>query len=508
MLILIAAAGALAFRLPRLDQRPMHGDEAVQAVKSGILSSEGHYCYDANEYHGPTLYYFTLPAIWLQTGGDLSRTTDATFRIIPVLFGVGLVLLLLLVGDGLGRPAAVCAAILTAISPAMVYYSRYYIQEMLLVFFTFAVIAFGWRSVRSRRIGWALLAGASLGLMHATKETCIIALGSMAVALILMVAWAKRRKGKPLRGEGSLNRIHVLAAAILAVAVSALFFSSFLANPYGPLDSIRSYVNYLTKAGNRSIHIHPWYYYLQMLLYTKYAPGPWWSEGFILALAVVGFIVAMLKKNDTGGSVWFLRFIAIYTLVMTVAYSVIPYKTPWCLTNFLQGMILLAGVGAVAIVKRVPTLPAKVIACILLAAGAWQLGGQAYRGTFRFYADQRNPYVYAHPNTDVFNLIRRVEELAEVHPKGEDILIKVIAPGSDYWPIPWYLRRFKNVGYWNEVPDDPDAPIIIASTQVEPALKEKLQDEYQVNYYGLRPKVFLLLYVRQDLWDAFLKQRQ
>ena len=160
--ILAVAIGALALRMPDLDRKVMHTDEAVQAVKFGDLLDNGRYVYDPVEYHGPTLYYFTLPvAKW--TGVDrFADATEWTIRLVPVAFGVGLVLLLWLVMDGLSAPAAAFAAVLTAVSHAMVFYSRYYIQEMLLVSFTFGVIAFGWRCVRARsgaaRAVWALLA--------------------------------------------------------------------------------------------------------------------------------------------------------------------------------------------------------------------------------------------------------------------------------------------------------------------------------------------------------------
>ena len=51
---------ALALRLPRLAQRPMHTDEAVHAIKFGQLLENNDYRYDHFEYHGPTLNYFTL----------------------------------------------------------------------------------------------------------------------------------------------------------------------------------------------------------------------------------------------------------------------------------------------------------------------------------------------------------------------------------------------------------------------------------------------------------------
>ncbi|MFZ2639525.1 MAG: glycosyltransferase family 39 protein, partial [Verrucomicrobiia bacterium] len=164
VLLVAIAAGALAFRLWRLDERVMHGDEANQAVRTGILMETGRYEYDLKDNHGPTLYYLSLPFAWLTAGKNFADTSEITFRLVPVLFGAGLVLLLWLVRDGLGRWPMIVSALLTAISPAMTFYSRYYIQEMLLVFFTFGTIAAGWRYARNPSAGWALLAGAFAGL--------------------------------------------------------------------------------------------------------------------------------------------------------------------------------------------------------------------------------------------------------------------------------------------------------------------------------------------------------
>jgi len=65
VLILLVALVALALRLPHLAHRPMHSDEAVNAVKFGQLLEERFYRYDPHEYHGPTLNYFTLIPTWL-----------------------------------------------------------------------------------------------------------------------------------------------------------------------------------------------------------------------------------------------------------------------------------------------------------------------------------------------------------------------------------------------------------------------------------------------------------
>src|SRR5438270_2517676 len=131
--LLVATALALALRCPHLAERPMHNDEAVNAIKFGQLWEYGAYKYDPNEHHGPSLFYATLAIARLTSSPDFEHLTEVKLRLITVLFGLGLILLLPLLIDGLGKNAMVWATLFTALSPAMVFYSRYYIHELLLV---------------------------------------------------------------------------------------------------------------------------------------------------------------------------------------------------------------------------------------------------------------------------------------------------------------------------------------------------------------------------------------
>ena len=106
---------------------------------------------------------------------DLAGSREVAYRIVPVIFGLGLIPLLSAAWPtGWAGPRWSWQRLLTAISPALVFYSRYYIQETLLVFFTLAALGCGWRYLRSRRLAWILAAGAAVGMMHATKETWIL----------------------------------------------------------------------------------------------------------------------------------------------------------------------------------------------------------------------------------------------------------------------------------------------------------------------------------------------
>ncbi|MBM4018652.1 MAG: TIGR03663 family protein [Planctomycetes bacterium] len=516
--ILAVAVGASALRLPRLALRPMHGDEANQAAKAGILFETGVYRYDPEEHHGPSLYYLTLPSWWLSSARTFAETDEVLFRIVPVVFGIAGILLLALVGDGLGRAAAVVAGALAAISPAMVYFSRYYIQETLLVFFTFAAIACGWRYVRGKSVAWAAAAGAAVGLMHATKETWVLAGAAMAAGLALTILWTRWRDGASpaIREWLRPRRAGLAAASGAAVVVAAVLFSSFGANPRGPLDSILAYVTYSGRAGGEGLHAHPWYFYLQMLIADRPARGFFWTEGLIVGLALAGAVAALMRGGLPAGHRPLARFLAFYTIVLTALYAAIPYKTPWCMLSFLHGMILLAGVGAVAIVRLMRLLPLRMAACVVLAAAAVHLGRQSYLLNYRFYADQRNPLFYAHTSTDLLNLAEQMERLARAAPHGRDMMIHVVTP-ENYWPLPWYLRRFNqdHVGYWHDaaawaadVQRLPPPAVVILSPDVQPAVDAALKGQYnRQSIYGLRPAVLLSVYVRQDIWDAMLAQQ-
>ncbi|MCL4693793.1 MAG: TIGR03663 family protein, partial [Candidatus Hydrogenedentes bacterium] len=455
--------------------------------------------------------YLCLPVDWIYGETDFAETKDWSFRLVPLMFGAGVILLLIPIRATLGTATVVTAAVLTAVSPAMVFYSRYFIQEMLLVCFVFGVIVCGWRYVMTRSIGWAVATGILAGLAHASKETCLIAFAGMIFAAI-PTAILYNRFDAPNRIVEKPQRYrihHAVACALAAVAVSILFYSSFFTHPRGVVDSVLTYANYFQKADSSHIHDKPWYYYLHLLAYTHRTPKPVFSEGLILGLGLLGIIAALLGlRRERSSRTYFLVFLALYTVFVAAVYSYIPYKTPWNALNFLQPLIVLAGAGAVWLFNALRYRLLRAVAVLALAAGMAQLSAQAYRAAYVFDADVRNPYVYAHTSSAFMQMVQRVEDIAAISPEGRDMLIRVISPNGDYWPLPWYLRRFTRVGYWTTIPEEADASVILAPAKIKAAIDPHLKREYQVDTKSLRPGVLWVTEIRSDLWDRFMETRQ
>jgi uncharacterized protein (TIGR03663 family) len=508
--VVLALLAGLALRLARLDARPMHHDEANQAVKFGALVERGEYRYDAHDHHGPTLYYLTLPSAWLRGQFTLAALDERTLRAVPVAFGAATILLLLLVAPAIGRDAVAAAALLVATSPAMVFYSRMYIQESMFAFFTLAFAISLGRAVTEPGMRWPVLAGVAAGLAVATKETSAIVLPAAVVACALALASTRsggaslsaaasaKREARPVRDSFTDTKVRLPVALASAVIVAALFYSSFLTDPAGVLGPFRAVSDYVDRGVAPAAHVQPWHYYLGLLAWSARG-GLTWTESVVLLLAAAGAVRGW-RQGFWG------RYLTLAAALVTAIFSAIPYKTPWNLLPFYVLILVLAGMGVafVARVSRVRGARVAVAIAVLLASG--HLAWQAWRSAFVYASDPRNPYVYAQTVPDAVRMASRIRDLAALHPDGDRTRVSVIAPPHEQWPMPWYLRSMPNVGYWTDPGDASalDSPIVVASAGHTGALDAAFGDRYVSEFFGLRPEVLLALYVDRALWDRYL----
>lgn len=492
----LVAAAVLRLVYPTL--KPLHHDEGVNGLFLLNLFRTGYYHYDPANYHGPTLYYFA----WITTTINSffygrEGLSTAAIRLVPALFGVGVIWLLLCLRRQLGTFGALSAAALAAVSPGMVYFSRYFIHEILFVFFSLGVVVAVLRFRETRRPLYLMLGSASAALMGATKETWIIAVAVWLIALPCTAVYVRWRKALSEEATASRQRLpenarrnsdqappwskwrlYATAAAIF-VALWVLFYSSFFTNfPQGLLDSVRTFGYWFTTSG--SAHGYSW---------TKYFQWLGQEELPALTLGSFGIVIALGQARSR-----FAVFTAFWSMGILAAYCLVPYKTPWCALNIILPFAIMAGFGLEQLYQQ--HWLGRGAALIALAAVAVSLF-QAIDVSFFRYDDDTRAYVYAHTQRDFLLLVKEIDSIAKGNPAGNNIGIAVMSP--EHWPLPWYLRNYTHVGYWGKVIDTSDPILIVHENQID-EVERSLGSKYRrISSHDLRPGNRLFLYLRKDL---------
>lgn len=462
-LVLLAA---FWLRTADLGRRPMHADEANQAVKTGILLETGHYVFDPRDHHGPTLYYAALPIAWLRGQHTLSGLDEVSVRLVPALAGTLGVLLLALLAQPLGRWPALAAAALLAVSPPAVYFSRYFIQETLLVTFTLSAFVCAQQWIRTGLARWAATAGACSGLMLATKASAPVFL------VTGLIAFALSREKLP----ATINRGRAaLFATLAAFGVAAVFYSSFGWHFAGLYDAGAAYGRAWMRATGDTGHEKPWWYYLQLFAWQR-TGGLTWEQLAVSVLCLAGFLGALVRENKL------VRQAASYTALVGIVLSLTPYKTPWHVIHLVPGLALLAA-------SVLALIPSRVAAVGLVAVVLFFQARQTWLAAFLRPADARNPYAYVHSSPDVLKF-RALAENAQARRPGQ--AVRII--GDEYWPLPWYLRGLPNVGYWNAPPATCDGALVVSTLAQPEAVRARLHGPYDESFLGLRPDVICILF--------------
>jgi uncharacterized protein (TIGR03663 family) len=589
---------AALFRVLYLELKPLHHDEGVNGFFLLGLLRQGSYQYNPSNYHGPTLYYFTLPIAYLAESRHALGTW--ALRTVTVAFGLATVWLSLSLRRYIGAVGALACAALLAVSPGMVFFSRYYIHEMLFVFFTLGIVVGALRFYESEGVSaredesgsemkgspalglgiaassialvvvtwemalhyatlarsttvillllifaclaalvllllrfdgarsfYLVLASASAALMFATKETAFVSAGVLLIAwgiselwvrVVARMKWAqeapepKKKKGKDKRAAQTINSFaplrlvetfggwtHILYLLVAAVAVflfiNIIYYSSFFTNPKGiKWDAVEALMIW-RKTGESGFHGYPFYKFFEWLVFGKYGDGyQFGEEAPLVLLATIGALLSLWKTRRR-----FPLFAALWGFGLFAAYSIIEYKTPWLALSWL---LPLAIVGGYAIDKlyRARARGWRVVSLALLGVCLLIAAIQAYELNFVHYDDDTYPYVYAHTRREFHDLIARMEEITARTGNKYDAGINVAVENQEYWPLPWYIRDYKRIGYTGHVVETNDAVILVKVSQV-PQVETLLGSRYVRigGTYPLRPGVDLALYGRRDL---------
>ncbi len=494
---------ALALRLPQLDVRPMHTDEAVNAFITGNLLAGETFHYDPQDRHGPVLYLVAKPIAQLGGAKNFSELTETQLRLTPVIIGSAMILLFGAAVEMFGFIPCLVAALLFAFAPLPVYYSRYFIHETLFVAATFGLMLSGWwagsrcepkivgqasrlsssclehdRQDVCPTIFSAALAGLCAALMLACKETAVIHFFALAIAA-LAGWWVSRRSGEVREAVAPSGKIIFTAVAVFIVA-TILLFTSFGQNWAALTDLLHAIPRFAARAGGEG-HAKPLGYYFQIL-----------DPLFIFFLVAMAGVFTAISDAINGTRKTSLPLL-VYALLTFGIYSAIPYKQPWLALNLWLPIALLCGLGVEGIWQQITIVTGRWIFAVAAAALLISTLQQTKVFVFDKPADEKNPFAYAHTAEDVLGLPGKISELAAAK-KLSAPRIAVVA--ADAWPLPWYLRKFPHTGFWQPGQETSDVDFFITTTDVPGNLTNRLE-KFRPEFFGVRPNVLIILWTRE-----------
>ncbi|GAC1472337.1 MAG: hypothetical protein PVS3B1_11580 [Ktedonobacteraceae bacterium] len=233
----IVLLGAI-LRFWGLGDKPLHHDESLHAYfslqlmhnlenwQSCFKRTISCYKYDPL-LHGP--FQFHAIALmykisqWL--GAPEHGVNTTTVRLAAAISGTVIVGLPYLLRDYLGRFASWLACFLLAISPSMLYYSRFAREDIYMACFTLLLIVAVGRYMRDRRGGWLIVAALAFVLSYATKEATFLSIavfGSFFVGLLVWELGTRIPVRARLRSKAAYVRYIPATAAPLGLVVLAL----------------------------------------------------------------------------------------------------------------------------------------------------------------------------------------------------------------------------------------------------------------------------------------------
>jgi predicted membrane-bound mannosyltransferase len=185
-----------------LGDKPLHHDESLHAFFSLQLMHDmeswfacfagNRLCYHYDplthgpfQFHGIALIYKLSQ--WL--GAPENGVSTTTTRILAATLGTAMIGLPYFLRNRLGILGAWIASLLLAVSPGMVYFSRFAREDIYMAFFTLLLVVCVACYLSVRRRGWLIGAAIAFSLSYATKEATFLTIAIFGSFLGALLAW-------------------------------------------------------------------------------------------------------------------------------------------------------------------------------------------------------------------------------------------------------------------------------------------------------------------------------
>ena len=493
--------GLAAFlRIFLLDIKPPHFDEGINGWFVDQMVKNGFYQYDPTNYHGPLHFYILF----------LSQTLFGrnlwALRMPVVLVSIASVWLALRYDRVLPKRVARLAALAMAVSPGFIFYGRYSIHEVWLLLFSmmfmFGIIGLWQKGT----VNYLWYVGVGIAGMILTKETYIIHIGCAIIALPMAYfsnLFSPMDNPEPAVQQWRWIDLFVVSSA--AIAAIVFFYSGTFLHWSGVKGLYQTYHAWFETGKNGNGHEKPFYYWL--ILIARY-------EWPVCAGLLLSGLCLLFRDIS-------LRYLAITGTGVFIAYSIVHYKTPWCIISIVWPFLFVFGAWLMIIPAQRLLLPAFITGILLASSLISAITLNYYRcSTFTdlnwdsdksvlsnlnsFFAAE--PYVYVQTYNDIYKLTVPVLGLAHRNPIAYQLTGHIIRTSP--YPLPWSLGDFTNVGYYehNNSPPTMDGDFLLVQEDRVAEVEAKLHDSYYTEPLTIRPyQDTSKLYLRASVFKDYFR---
>ncbi len=505
----IVALAAL-LRILLLGIKPPHFDEGINGWFVDQMLKNGYYRYDPTNYHGP-LHFYVLFITQTLFGRNLWA-----LRMPIVIMSTICVWLTLKFELLLGRTAARWAALAMAVSPGFVFYGRYSIHEVWLVFFSMLFVLGLLGLWRFGTTGYLWCAGMGLTGMILTKETYLMHVGCAVIAAgVCFICQRISPAPDAARVPQQWDAVDLFKVIATGVILIIFFYTGTFFHWSGLRGLYEAYGAWFATGKEGHGHEKSAEYWLRLCGRYELA----------VVFGLVSCIFCLRFRNVA------LRYLAIYGVGTVMAYSIVKYKTPWCIISIVWPLLFLFGALGSLVPMRLRGLSFQAYAALLasgLIVAVWFAVDQKYEslwpflmvgaGVILFFAlreadlvatvqvgvltvslcwavwlnyfrctTETEPYVYVQTYNDIFKLTRPVLELARRSPAYYHMSGHLIRTSS--YPLPWILGDFPQVGYYEHqaVPEQMDADFLLVQSDRIAEVEAKLHNSYYTEPLTIRP---------------------
>ena len=456
----------LLFRFYDLGARPPHHDEGVNGWFVDGIFDRGYYIYDPQNYHGP-LYFYILAVFEKVFGRSL-----IVLRIPTVIFGSLISFTPFLFRKWLGRYGTWIVALVFTVSPALIFYSRYAIHETLFVLASIFFFYY-WLKVKEENFTpknrWGF--GLSLAAMVSLKENFVLYGASLVIAEAILSYFTKK---KPFPFDKKF-RVGLGISIFIALSCIVILFTGFFQDVNGIPNFFKAFVLWFDTGEKGNGHQKPFWYWIQLMAKLEW-PG-------LFGLLLTPLVFFKFKKVKSAKFKFIvpneIKLVAVMSFILLLLYSVVSYKTPWCLLGFYWGLVFVMGFWLGRWFESMKKGLKRGVVLLLFGSGLFVSLYQSYDVAYLHPDQEGHYYIYGQTFHDMMVPLNEILAKAQAKPDlRKTVRIQIIS--SFTWPMPFVLGEFKQTGYYGDTNAPPvlDGDEIIMDQSYEAKLFPRIKGDY------------------------------